>query len=191
MGDNMQRKFYFALILIVGLCSCQGATLKSRDYYFGQLEMRRQQIIVWATAEKAKVDEGTLKESEYWKLFFRRAIEFRPDLDNYLFFANEMIKVSRIFEEGKITREQFEDKERQLTNLLDQEDRRRAAVLSREQTLHFYEMVLFFCYRESLFRDYANNLGRQLTQAGPRFSNRDCAVFGDSIQCTTLSPLFP
>jgi hypothetical protein len=191
MGDNMQRKFYFALILMLGLCNCHGSMLHSSDDYPEQLETRKQHILTWATAEKAKVDEGTLKNSEYWRLFFRRAIEFRPDLDNYLFFANEMIKVSRIFEEGKITREQFEDKHRQLTALLDQEDRRRAAILSRRHILLFYEMELFYCYRDSLFRDYDNNLRRQLTQAGPQFSNTKCAVFGDSIQCTTLSPIFP
>ena len=191
MGDNMQKKFYFALILMAALCSCRGTELKSRDYYFEQIETRRQQIIIWAAAEKAKVDEGTLKESEYWKLFFRRSIEFRPDLDNYLFFANEMIKVSRIFEEGKISREQFEDKHRQLSAILDQEDRRRAAVLSKQSTLQTYEKELFFAYRDSLFRDYISDLRKQLTQAGPHFSSRDCAVFGGSIKCTVLSPIFP
>jgi hypothetical protein len=187
----MQRKFYFALILIFGLCSCHGEILNRRDAYSEQLDTKKQQIMTWATAEKAKVDEGTLRDSEYWTLFFRRSIEFRPDLDNYLFFANEMIKVSRIFEEGKITREQFEDKYNQLTAILDKEDRRRAAVLLRYQTLQTYEAELLFAHRNSLFREYAKNLRRQLTQAGPRFSDRDCAVFGDSIQCTTLSPLFP
>ena len=187
----MQRKFYFALILMAGLCSCRGTELKSRDYYFEQIETRRQHIIVWAAIEKAKVDEGTLKESEYWKLFFRRAIEFRPDLDNYLFFANEMIKVSRIFEEGKITREQLEDKHRQLTAILNQEDRRRAAVLSKQSTLQTYEKELFFAYRDSLFRAYISDLREQLTQAGPRFSSTNCAVFDGSIKCTTSSPIFP
>jgi hypothetical protein len=191
MGDNMQRKFYFALILMLGLCSCHAAILHSRDDYSAQLDARKQSIMSWAAVEKAKVDEGTLKNSEYWKLFFRKAIEFRPDLDNYLFFANEMIKVSRIFEEGKITREQFEDKHRQLTALLGQEDRRRAAVLLRQQTLQTYEAELFFAYRDSLFREYTSNLRKQLAQAGPQFSIRDCAVFGYNIRCTTSSPLFP
>ena len=187
----MKTKFYLVLFLIVGLWNCNGYQTNGRDTYSEQLDTRKQHIIAWAAAEKSKVDAGTLRNSKYWELFFRRAIELRPDLDNYLFFANEMIKISRIFEEGKITREQFKDKERQLTDLLDKEDRRRAAVLSQEQTLYFYEMELFFFNRESLFRDYANNLRRQLTQAGPLFSIRDCAVFGDSIQCTTRSPLFP
>jgi hypothetical protein len=191
MGDNLNRKIYFVFFLIVGLCSCNRYDMiNSLGDYSEQLDTRKQHIMVWATAEKTKVDAGTLKNSEYWRLFFRKAIELRPDLDNYLFFANEMIKVSRIFEEGKITREQFEDKHRQLTALLDQEDRRRAAILSRRQLL-LYEMELFYAYRDSLFRDYENNLRRQLTEAGPQFSNTNCAVFGDSIQCTTLSPIFP
>jgi len=190
MGDNMQRKLY-ALILILGLCSCHGIVLQSRDDYSRQLDTRKQQITTWATAEKARVDEGTLKRSEYWTLFFRRTIEFRPDLDNYLFFANEMIKVSRIFEEGKITREQFEDMYFQLTDLLDEEDRRRAAVLLRQHTLQSYEAELFFASRDSLFRDYASNLRRQLAEAGPQFSIKDCAIFGDSIRCTASSMIFP
>jgi hypothetical protein len=181
----------FCVDLNTGLCSCQGVVLDSRYNYSDQLATRKQQIMTWATAEKAKVDEGAFRNSEYWTLFYRRTIEFRPDLDNYLFFSNEMIKISRIFEEGNITREQFEDKYLQLTAILDEEDRRRSAVLLRYKTRQTYETALFFAYRDSLFREYASNLRRQLTQAGPRFSDRDCAVFGDSIQCTTLSPLFP
>jgi hypothetical protein len=191
MGDNVKRELNLFIILIIALCGCSGYMVNNRDVYVEQLETRKQHIMTWATAEKAKVDEGTLMNSEYWRLFFKRAIEFRPDLDNYLFFANEMIKISRIFEEGKITRKQFEDKHRQLTVLLDQEDRRRAAILSQQQILNLYEKELFYCNLDSLFRNYANDLRKQLTQAGPRFSNRDCAVFGDSIKCTTLSPIFP
>ena len=46
--------------------------LNSRDDYFGQLETRRQQIIVWAAAEKAKVDEGTLKEQRILEAVFQK-----------------------------------------------------------------------------------------------------------------------
>ncbi len=159
--------------------------------YYEQIETRKQQIWVWASAERANVEAGTLKNSEYWKLFFRKTEELRPDLDNYLFFANEMIKVSRILEEGKITREQFEDKNRQLSTLLDREDSRRATILSRTHMIVNYETTLFICYRTSLFRDYANNLQIQLSQAGPQFSGAHCDFFGNSIQCTTLNPSFP
>jgi len=191
MDDNIKRRFYFVLILVVVLYGCAGDRTYNRDTYTQNLDTLKKQIMDWATAEKARVAEGSLKESEYWKLFFRKALELRPDLDNYLFFANEMIKVSRIYEEEKITREQFEDKYRQLSSILNQEDSRRSVVLSQIQTLHFYEMELFYCHRNSLFMDYANNLKEQLALAGSQFSFKDCAVFGDSIQCTSRSLLFP
>jgi hypothetical protein len=60
--------------------------LDSRAVYSEQLATRKQVVMTWATAEKARVDSGTLRNSEYWELFFRRTIELRPDLDNYLFF---------------------------------------------------------------------------------------------------------
>lgn len=83
------------------------------------MKERKKQIISWANNERKKVDEGTLKNSEFWKEFYRKSIVLRPDLDDFLFFASEMIKVSRIFEEGKINKAQFEEKQRQLTAILD------------------------------------------------------------------------
>jgi hypothetical protein len=79
---------------------------------------------VLGSSEKRKVDEGTLRNSEYWKQFYRKSIELRPDLEDFLWFANEMIKVSMIFEEGKISKQQFEDKQREPTDLLAREEKR-------------------------------------------------------------------
>jgi len=195
IGESMKRKSFF-LILIVALCSCSGVTTRDSKEYYGQVETRKHQIWAWASGERAKVEAGTLKNSEYWKLFFKKSIELRPDLDNYLFFANEMIKVSRIFEEGKITRAQFEYKNLQLTALLNQEDSRRAATLLPIQLLNNYELdryetALFTSYRNSLFLDYVSSLHRQLSEAGPQFSTAHCAVFENSIQCTPMDPAFP
>ena len=138
------------------------------------------------------MDRGTLKNSEYWKQFYRKSIVLRPDSDHFLYFADEMIKVWRIFEEGKIKKEQFEDKRRQLTALLAQEENRRAPMLSASRMNIFrdYDAELFTWYRTSLFLGYVNDLRKQLNAAGPQFSISHCAFFGDSIQCTSQDPPF-
>ena len=151
---------------------------------------RKKRISDWAYSEKIKVDDGTLKRSEYWKQFYRKSIELRPDLDDFLCYANEMIKISTIFEEGKITKEQFEDKHRQLTTLLVQEENRRAEMLSETGIDDDNEAALFLFYSKSLFFTYVEDLRRRLSSTGPQFSIRHCAFFGDSIQCTTQNSPF-
>ena len=175
----------FFVILISSLQSCRGIETEWTGYPW---EEKKEQILTWSTSEKTEVDNGTLKNSEYWKQFYQKSIELRPDLDDFRYFAVEMIKVSRIFEEGKITKEQFEDKHRQLTALLAQEENRRAMLFPFRS--NNYEALLFTCYRESLFLVYVNDLRRQLNEAGPQLSSSHCAFFGDSVQCTTQEPFF-
>lgn len=188
---KIRREAVFFLILMSSLYSCSRLGMKESTFY-PSWEGREKQILAWANSEKTKVDGGTLKNSEYWTQFYRKSIELRPDLDDFLYFADEMIKVSRIFEEGRITKEQFEDKHRQLTALLAREENRRAKILSSLGTNNYenYEVGLFYCYRGSMFLDYVNDLQRQLNAAGPQFSISHCAFFGDSIQCTSQNPLF-
>ncbi len=154
--------------------------------YYYPWEERKKQILEWESSEKTKVDRGTLKNSEYWKQFYRKSIELRPDLDDFLYFAGEMIKASRIFEEGKITKEQFEDKHRQLAALLAREENRRATILYPGGD----EGQRFTLYLESLFWGYFNDIQKQLNAAGPEFSISHCDFFGDSIQCTSQDPPF-
>ena len=173
------------LIVLANLYSCRGIQTELSDYPW---EEKKQQILAWATSERTKVDNGTLRESAYWIQFYQIAIALRPDLDDFRYFAVEMIKVSRIFEEGKITKEQFEDKQRQLIALLDQEEDRRAMRMPFRS--RNYEALLFTCYRESLFLTYVSDLRMQLREAGPQLSSSHCAVFGDTIQCTDQEPYF-
>ena len=197
MGVTEKLKIYkiigeavFFLILMSSLHSCRGIETGWSIYPW---EEKKEQILAWSTSEKTKVDNGTLKDSEYWKQFYQKSIELRPDLDDFLYFADEMIKVSRIFEEGKITKEQFEDKHHQLTALLAQEENRRANMHSSSRganAFENYEIELFSKYRKSLFLTYVNDLQRQLNAAGPQFSSSHCAFFGDSIQCTTKDSPF-
>ncbi len=182
-----RREAVFFLILLSSLYSCIGIGREKGILY--PTEERKKQILTWATSEKTKVDRGTLKNSEYWKQFYRKSIEMRPDLDDFLYFANEMIKVSRIFEEGKITKEQFEDKHRQLTALLAREENRRAQMFSLSR-MNDYEAGVFYAYLGSLFLDYLNDLQRQLNAAGSQFESSHCAFFGDRIQCTTQDSPF-
>lgn len=145
------------------------------------------------SSEKRKADERTLRNSEYWKQFYLKSIELRTDLDNFLWSANEMIKVSMIFEEGKISKQQFEDKQRELTDLLAREEKRRNEALLRAQgraTYGYQEGERFLLYRGSLFLDYDAILRRQLDAAGPQFSISNCTFFGDSIQCAAQNPPF-
>ena len=189
---KIREKAVFFLILMSSLYSCRGIGMEESTLY-PSWDVRKKQILVWATSEKTKVDRGTLKNSEYWKQFYQKSIVLRPDLDDFLYFADEMIKVSRIFEEGKITKEQFEDKHHQLTTLLAQEENRRANMHSSSRganAFENYEIELFSKYRKSLFLTYVNDLRRQLNAAGPQFSSSHCAFFGDSIQCTTQNPPF-
>ncbi len=178
------------LILLSSLCSCSVIVGTERWTLHPSLEERKKQILAWANSEKNRVDGGTLKNSEYWKQFYRNTIELRPDLDDFLYFANEMIKVSMIFEEGTITKEQFEDKYHQLTALLAQEEDRRSKMLSGVNVYENNEAVLFFTYRDSLFLGYVNDLRRQLNAAGPQFSSSNCAFFGDRIRCSTQNQPF-
>jgi len=192
---KIRRETVFFLILMSILCSCGGTEVKNNTPYPYPWEKSKKQILAWATAEKTKVDGGALKNSEYWRQFYQKTIELRPDLDDFLYFANEMIKVSMIFEEGKITKEQFEDKHHQLTVLLAQEERRRAkevydAKISLYGLWGNYEVALFTSYRASLFVHYVNDLREQLKAAGPQFSSSHCTFFGDSIKCTTQNPYF-
>ncbi|SPP99613.1 hypothetical protein NBG4_1000005 [Candidatus Sulfobium mesophilum] len=121
---TIRREFIFFLILISSLCSFRIITNTEKDIIAPSWGDRKKQILSWASSEKRKVDEGTLRNSEYWKQFYRKSIEPRPDLDDFLWFTNEMIKVSMIFEEGKISKQQFEDKQRELTGLLAREEKR-------------------------------------------------------------------
>jgi len=194
MGVTEKLKIYkiigeavFFLILMSSLHSCRGIETGWSIYPW---EEKKEQILAWSTSEKTKVDNGTLKDSEYWKQFYQKSIELRPDLDDFLYFAVEMIKVSRIFEEGKITKEQFEDKHRQLTALLAQEENRRGKIFSSTGINELNEEKLFRCYRKSFFLGYVNDLQRRLNAAGPQFSSSHCAFFGDSIQCTSQNPFF-
>jgi len=189
---TIRREVIFFLILISSLYGCSAITGEERSYPNPSWGERKKQILEWESSEKNKVDRGTLKNSEYWKQFYRKSIVLRPDLDHFLYFADEMIKVSRIFEEGKITKKQFEDKRRQLTALLAQEESRRAHMLSASRMNIFrdYDAELFSCYRTSLFLGYVNDLRKQLNAAGPQFSISHCDFFGDSIQCTTQDPPF-
>lgn len=184
------REVVFFVILIISLYGCSVITGTQESTVYPSLGERKQQILDWANSEKTNVDSGALKNSEYWKQFYRKSIELRPDLDDFLCYANEMIKVSRIFEEGKVTKEQFEDKCRQLTTLLAQEENRRAEMLSRTRAYEDDEAALFLLYSKSLFFSYYEDLRRQLNSSGLQYSNRHCAFFGDGIQCTAQNPPF-
>lgn len=179
---------YLLLVLIIGLVSC-GGLIGESTYYPDELETRLEQINAWAVSEQMKVKEGTLKHSDYWQLFYMKSIELRPDLDSYLHFAKEMIKISRILEEGKITKEQFDDRYRELSSLLAEEQRRRAAALPRLDDTGNYEWGLFTSYRGSLFLKYLDRQQKDLSEAG-QFSNGQCAFFEDSIKCTSKEPPF-
>ncbi len=183
------RKAVFFFILLSTLCSCSGIGMETSTLY--PSEGRKKQILAWAAHEKAKVDEGTIKNSEYWILFYQKSIELRPDLDDYLYYANEMIKASRIFEEGKITEEQFNDTYRQLSAVLAKEEARRERMLHlTTSSYETYEADFFYGYRGSLFLVYINDLEKRLYAAGPQFSISQCDFFGDSIQCTSQKPPF-
>jgi len=180
---------YLLFVLIVCLVGCKDLIRDTHDYP-DDLEPRLQQIQAWAASEWMKVEAGTLKDSEYWKSFYMKSIELRPDLDSYLYFAKEMIKISRIFEEGTITREQFEDRCHELSALLNEEQRRRAAALPRLDIPENYEAALFTVYRGSLFLDYMYNLQKNLSELGPQFSSDQCVLFEDGIKCTSKRPPF-
>ena len=183
---TIRREVIFFLILINSLYGCSAITGEERSYPNPSWGERKKQILEWESSEKNNVDRGTLKNSEYWKQFYRKSIVLRPDSDHFLYFADEMIKVSRIFEEGKITKEQFEDKHRQLAALLAREENRRGKILYPGGD----EGQRFTLYRESLFVGYVNDLRKQLNAAGPQFSISHCDFFGDGIQCTTQDPPF-
>jgi hypothetical protein len=181
------RAAVFFLVLMSNFYGCNGlGTVK--DALYPSWGGRKAQIMAWAASEKTKVDRGMLKHSEYWKEFYRKSLELRPDLDDFLCFAHEMIKVSSIFEEGMITQEQFEDKCRQLSDLLAQEEDRRAKMQSLGRV--DYEARLFTLYRGSLFLRYVDDLRGRLNAAGPQYSVNRCALFGGSIQCTSQPPPF-
>ncbi len=187
---TITREFVFLYILINILCGCSVITGTKENTVYPSWEERKKQILEWANSEKIKVDKGALKNSEYWKQYYRKTIELRPDLDDFLCYANEMVKVSRIFEEGKISKEQFEDKHRQLTALLEQEEDRRAKMLAGTTINGENEATLFFFYSKSLFFSYVEDLRRQLSASGSQLSVRHCSFFNENIQCTTQSPFF-
>jgi hypothetical protein len=168
------------LLLMSALYGCGG---------YLTAEERKEEIFAWANSEKTRVEKGALTNSGYWIAFFQKTIYLRPDLDDFLYFANEMIKTSRILEEEKITKEQFEDKQHELTALLDQEERRRAKALGGKLNYE-YDGEVYLLYRSSLFIDYLNDLQRRLKETGPQFSVEHCAFFGNGIQCTRQKPAF-
>ncbi len=189
---TIRRKVVCFFILIVGFYGCSAVTGTKESTVYPSWEEGKQQILSWASSEKRKVDEGKLKNSEYWKGFYRRSIALRPDLDDFLCYASEMIKISRIFEEGKITKEQFDNKYLDLVAILSREEDRRAKMLnlSRMNIYGNYETEPFYFYRSSLFLGYINDLRKKLNEAGPQFSSNNCAFFGDTIQCTPQNPPF-
>lgn len=184
---NLMRVAVFFLVLMSGLYGCSGIE-KVKGALYPSWAGRKAKIMAWAASEKTKVDRGTLKNSEYWKEFYRKSLELRPDLDDFLCYAHEMIKISSIFEEGMITEEQFNDKCRQLSDLLAQEEDRRARMHSLGRVDR--EARLFTLYRGSLFLDYIDDLREQLNEAGPQYSVNRCAFFGESIQCASHNPPF-
>jgi hypothetical protein len=170
------------LILMSILYGCSWIT--GTEYYAPySWPERKEKILTWAASEKTKVDRGTLANSKYWEEFYQKSIELRPDLDDFLYFSAEMIKVSRIFEEGKVTKKQFEEKSRDLAALFDREEKRRRKLMCSS-------VSRFTCYRGSLFVEYVNDLRTHLNAAGPQFSASNCAFFGDSIQCANTSHAF-
>ncbi len=186
----IMREFVFFFILVIALYGCSVITGKKASTLSPSWEERKQQILDWARSEKTKVDSGSLKNSEYWRQFYQKSIELRPDLDDFLCYANEMIKISKIFEEGKITKQQFEDKQRQLSDLLAQEEKRRAEILSGTRIHEDNEAALFFFYSKSLFTGYIEDLRSQLSKTGLQLSTRNCAFFGDSVHCSDQNPFF-
>lgn len=178
------------LSIIISLYGCSVVTGVKENRVYPSWEERKTQILVWASSERTKVDEETFKNSEYWKQFYRKSIELRPDLDDFACFAYEMTKVTRIFEEGKITKEQFEDKQRQLTAILAEEEKRRAGLLSGIRIDADNEAALFMLRSKSLFISYVEDLRRQLSATAPQFSISQCASFGENIHCTAQNPSF-
>ena len=193
LGMSHERVWAFciAMLLLVCVIGCSGASTLDRYTFADTLDARKKEIWDWAAAEDVIVQKGEITQSEFWIFFYEKAIELRPDLDSYLFYAQEMTKVSRIFEEGKITQAQLEEKHKELIGILDEEDSRRAHILERIQSLHSYEITLFTCYRDSLFKGYTSDLRKILTQEGFKHSLNHCAVFDGSIQCTPRDPVFP
>ncbi len=184
------KEAVFVLILMTGLYGCSVLTAMDKNAFY-PWEEKKKQILTWAASEKTKVDRGTLVNSKYWEEFYQTSIELRPDLDDFLDLSAEMIKVSRIFEEGKITKQQFEDKKQQLTALFEREENRRVLRCSLPVSGSYdYENILFTCYRESLFLGYGNDLRTRLSAAGPEFLPSHCAFFGDHIKCTTQKAPF-
>jgi hypothetical protein len=170
------RRTVFALILMSILCGCSLANIVTYPW-----AKDKKEILKWAASEKPKVDRGTLKNSKYWEEFYRKSLELRPDLDDFLCYSAEMTKVSIIFEEGKITKEQFEDKGRELKALFAREEDRRDPICP---------AGVFGCYRGSVLTAYIRDLETKLNKAGPQFSISHCAFFGKSIQCATERPPF-
>ena len=138
----------------------------------------------WIGLQKAEVEAGTLKNNSYYVLLRRKILELRPDLTHYLVFADEMIKVSRLYEEGRITRKQLEQKDIELTILVAQEDNRRDAILSQKPSEYAYETAQFTLYRDSLLKEYMSTLQTRLKESGPQYSVTNCSFFEDRIICT-------
>jgi hypothetical protein len=187
---KIRVKAVFILILMSSLFSCSVTGMEKSLVY--PWDEKKAQILAWATAEKNERDTETPTDSQYWIQFYKKSIELRPDLDDFLYYAKEMIKVSRIYEEGRITKEQFEEKHRELTALFDQEENRRNQVLSSPRMIvnNNFEVGTFTCYRTSLLLTYVKDLQKRLRAAGPGFSGSYCDFFGDRIQCTSKNPVF-
>jgi hypothetical protein len=181
----MQRTVIFLLIFLLGLYGCGRLTkVTLEDPYERDLDSRRQEMSSWSRAEKAKVEAGILKNSEYYRLLHNKVLELRPDLTHYLLFTSEMVKVSRLYEEGRITRKQLEQKDIELTILVAQEDNRRDAILSQKPSEYAYETAQFTLYRDSLLKEYMSTLQTRLKESGPQYSVTNCSFFEDRIICT-------
>lgn len=174
------------MMIVFCLCGCGHlASTVLTDPYERDLNERKQAMMRWIGLQKAEVEAGTLKNKRYYVLLRRKILELRPDLTHYLVFADEMIKVSWLYEEGRITREQLEEKDRELTALVGEEERRRAAILGRVSSAYVYETDQFTLYKTSLLKDYTSGIETRLREAGPQYSITDCTVVGDRILCAT------
>jgi hypothetical protein len=184
-GDAVKKFFITLLFFMSSAYGCTGLVVQSHQAYSLHLDEGRKQILDWAAEERVNVDAGLLKNSDYWREFYRRTITLRPDWSNALFLADEMTKISMIFEEGKISQEQYENKYHQLYLLYEQDEAMRTNILSRPHTLHSYEVALFTCHIYSMFRVYEDGLRNQLKEADPKYTTTRCAVFEESIRCVS------
>jgi len=183
----MLRTIIFLTCVLLELCGCSNmARMTFEDPYERDLDSRQQEILLWVNSEKPKVEEGTLKNSEYYRTLQIKVLQLRPDLTHYLLFAEEMGKVSELYEEGVISKQELEKRDVELTSILSRDDNRRDAILSQLPSVYeAYEIAQFTLYRDSLFTQYLSDLQTRLNKAGPQYPVTRCDVFGDRILCVT------